>query len=384
MSRSAPGETRRSSPASSSTPASLTQRSAARIVAAAEASLQRLGTDRIDLYQQHQPDPQTPIDEILEALDRLVSAGKVREVGCCNFVAEQIDAAAETADRRSLAPYRSNQVQYSLLERPPDDVLRAVTNRGMSILAYFPLANGLLSGKYRRGQTPPSDWRLGADAPVSTMLRQGLLARRPPLSEERLATVEELENFARERGHSLLELAISWLAAQPVVTAVIPGVSPRGAGPGQRIRSRLGPVLGGAIRSGDDPRTRGQCRRGMNSVTSGQGRLPPTTNAPDHSLTVRTASERGADRRAIRRCLRATREEDRHEICRVCRWDALRTPLNTPVNRSLNAGQSAFDGATLIMWLAKMSASSRPAPEHGRRGQRDGTEGPSAAGPQAL
>jgi len=201
------------------------ERGAARIVAAAEASLRRLGTDRIDLYQQHQPDPQTPIDEILEALDRLVGDGKVREVGCCNFDMEQMDAAAETAGRLSLVPYRSSQLQYSLLERPPDDVLRAVERRGMSILAYFPLANGLLSGKYRRGETPPSDWRLGADAPVSTMLRQGLLARRPPLSDERLATVEELENFALQRGHSLLELAISWLAAQPVVAAVIPGVS---------------------------------------------------------------------------------------------------------------------------------------------------------------
>jgi aryl-alcohol dehydrogenase-like predicted oxidoreductase len=201
------------------------QRGAARIVAAAEASLRRLGTDRIDLYQQHQPDPDTPVDETLEALDRLVRDGKVREVGCCNFTAEMLDAATEAAGRSSLAAFRSCQVQYSILERPPDDVLAALQRNGVSVLAYFPLASGLLTGKYRRGEPPPLDSRLAADGLVSSMLRDGILARRPPLSDERLATVERLTAFAAERDHSLLELAISWLACQPLVASVIAGVT---------------------------------------------------------------------------------------------------------------------------------------------------------------
>ncbi|WP_007509818.1 aldo/keto reductase [Pseudofrankia saprophytica] len=201
------------------------QRGAARIVAAVEASLRRLGTDRIDLYQQHQPDPDTPIEEILEALDRLVRAGKVREVGCSNFTGEMLDDAAETAARSSFSPYRSCQVQYSVLERPQQDVLDAVARHDLAVLAYFPLASGLLTGKYRRGVPPPPDARLGADAMVSTMLRQGIMARRPPLSDERLATVEQLTAFAEERGRSLLELAISWVASQPTVASVLVGVT---------------------------------------------------------------------------------------------------------------------------------------------------------------
>jgi aryl-alcohol dehydrogenase-like predicted oxidoreductase len=201
------------------------QRSAARIVAAVEASLMRLGTDRVDLYQQHQPDPFTPIEEILEALDRLVRAGKVREVGCSNFSGEMLEDAAETAVRLALRPYRSCQVQYSLLERPSTDVLAAVERHHIALLAYFPLASGLLTGKYRRGQAPPPDSRLGAEGLVSSMLRDGIMAARPPLSDERLATVERLAGFAEERGHSLLELAVSWLASQPGVGAIITGVT---------------------------------------------------------------------------------------------------------------------------------------------------------------
>jgi aryl-alcohol dehydrogenase-like predicted oxidoreductase len=158
------------------------QRGAARIVAAAEASLRRLGTDRIDLYQQHQPDPETPIDEILEALDSLVRSGKVREVGCSNFTADMLDSAAESAQRSSLSPYRSNQTQYSILERPPDDLTDAAVRNDVALLAYFPLASGLLTGKYRRGQKPPPDTRLGSDGVVSAMLRDGIMAARPPLS----------------------------------------------------------------------------------------------------------------------------------------------------------------------------------------------------------
>jgi aryl-alcohol dehydrogenase-like predicted oxidoreductase len=201
------------------------ERGAKRIVAAAEASLRRLGTDRIDLFQQHQPDPALPIDEILEALDRLVREGKVREIGCCNFTADMIDVAAEAGAHIGVRPYRSCQVQFSLLERPADDLLEAVGRNDMSILAYFPLASGLLTGKYRRGEPPPPDSRFGASGFVSSMLKEGIMARRPPLSDERLITVERLTTFAVERGHSLLELAISWLASRPIVGSVIAGAT---------------------------------------------------------------------------------------------------------------------------------------------------------------
>jgi aryl-alcohol dehydrogenase-like predicted oxidoreductase len=112
-----------------------------------------------------------------------------------------------------------------VLERPPADVLTAVERNRMSILAYFPLASGLLTGKYRRGEPPPADSRLGADGVVSTMLRQGVMARRPPLSDERLTTIARLSAVAAAQGHSLLELAVSWLAAQPIVASVITGVT---------------------------------------------------------------------------------------------------------------------------------------------------------------
>ena len=200
-------------------------RGATRIVAAVEASLRRLGTDRIDLFQQHQPDAETPLDEILEALDALVRDGKVREVGCCNFSADMLDRATEAARRIGAQPYRACQLQYSVLERPPADVLAAVARNQMSVLAYFPLASGLLTGKYKRGEPPPADSRLGAEGVVSTMLRQGIMARRPPLSDERLTTIERLTALAAAQGHSLLELAVSWLVAQPVVGSVITGVT---------------------------------------------------------------------------------------------------------------------------------------------------------------
>jgi aryl-alcohol dehydrogenase-like predicted oxidoreductase len=201
------------------------QRGAARIVAAVDASLRRLGTDRIDLYQQHQPDPFTPPEEILATLHSLVRSGKVREVGCSNFTGEMLNDAAEAAARASLTPYRSCQTQYSLLERPSDDVILAAERHDVALLAYFPLASGLLTGKYRRGQKPPADSRLGADGLVSSMLRDGIMAARPPLSDARLTTVGRLAAFAEEQGHSILELALSWLVSQPGVGAIITGAT---------------------------------------------------------------------------------------------------------------------------------------------------------------
>ncbi len=177
---------------------------------ACEASLRRLGTDRIDLYQLHRPDPQTPIAETLGALDELVREGKVREIGCSNFTAEQIREAGET--RRGGARFVSVQNEYSLLQREPESgVLEECERRGLAFLPYFPLANGLLSGKYRPGQPPPEGSRAadGFGPKVFT--------------EENLQIAARLAEFAASRGRTLIELAFSWLAGRPAVASVIAG-----------------------------------------------------------------------------------------------------------------------------------------------------------------
>jgi aryl-alcohol dehydrogenase-like predicted oxidoreductase len=194
-------------------------------VAALEASLRRLGTDRIDLYQQHFPDPHMPVDETLDAMDQLVRAGKVREAGWCNVTADMVDEAARVATDRGTRAFRSCQLQFSVLERPEAEVLAALERQSVALIAYFPLANGLLTGKYRADAPAPPTSRLGADAMVSQFLRDGIMARRPPLSPERLATVARLNDFARDHGHSILELAVSWLASQPTVGSVLTGVT---------------------------------------------------------------------------------------------------------------------------------------------------------------
>lgn len=174
----------------------------------AEDSLRRLGTDTIDLYQIHQPDPNTPIADTLGALDELVRAGKVREIGCSNFSAAQI--------REAGGKFVSVQNNYSLFQREPEaEVLPECQRGGLAFLPYFPLANGLLTGKYRKGQPLPKGSR--ADAGFGPKV----------FTEENLEKVEGLIQFAEGRGHSLLELAFSWLAAQPAVASVIAGaVSP--------------------------------------------------------------------------------------------------------------------------------------------------------------
>lgn len=185
---------------------------------AVEDSLRRLATDRIDLYQLHQPDPETPIADTLEALDQLVRAGKVREIGCSNFSADQIRE-AEAAARKGAARFVSVQNEYSLLHREPEpDVLPECERRGLAFLPYFPLASGLLTGKYRRGQPAPAGSRLSGG---------GRFARFLPkfFTDPKLSTVESLLEFATSRGHTLLELAISWLAMRPVVASVIAGAT---------------------------------------------------------------------------------------------------------------------------------------------------------------
>lgn len=182
------------------------------VLQAAEGSLHRLGTDHIDLYQLHQPDPQTPISETLEALDQLVRQGKVREIGCSNFSAAQIREAQEAAGPR--AHFVSVQNQYSLLHREPEtEVLPECRKLGLAFLPYFPLANGLLTGKYRSGQPLPKGSR--GDAGWGPKV----------FTEDNVARVERLIDFAASRGHSLLELAFSWLAAQPGVASVIAGAT---------------------------------------------------------------------------------------------------------------------------------------------------------------
>ena len=177
--------------------------------AALDASLRRLQVATIDLYQIHFPDPNTPIADTMQALNDAVKAGKVREIGCSNFSAEQMRAARATPGPRYFA---SVQNDYSLLERAADaEVLPECARTGVAFLPYFPLANGLLTGKYRKGKTFPEGSR-GKDAFGPEVF-----------TAENIERVEALIAFAESRGHALLELAFSWLAARPEVSSVIAG-----------------------------------------------------------------------------------------------------------------------------------------------------------------
>jgi aryl-alcohol dehydrogenase-like predicted oxidoreductase len=177
---------------------------------AVEASLRRLQTDFIDLYQLHRPDPLTPIAETLAALDELVAEGKIRYIGNSNFKAWQVADADWTARDLGTERFISAQNHYSLLERgAEDELLGACSQFGVGMLPFFPLANGLLTGKYRRGETKPEGTRL-ADRPISEVTYDRL---------------EALEGFAKQRGHTLLELAFAGLLAQPTVSSVIAGAT---------------------------------------------------------------------------------------------------------------------------------------------------------------
>jgi aryl-alcohol dehydrogenase-like predicted oxidoreductase len=182
---------------------------------AVEDSLSRLGTDRIDLYQLHAPDAKTPIADTLGALGELVAEGKLREIGCSNFNTAMLEEAA-AAVTGGAPGFVSVQNQFSLLHREAeDDVLPLCDRTGVAFLPYFPLASGLLSGKYKAGEAPPEGTRLAAmgDAAASQ------------LSDERLATVAALEKVAESEGHSVLELAIAWLLTHPSVASVIAGAT---------------------------------------------------------------------------------------------------------------------------------------------------------------
>ncbi|MPY09214.1 aldo/keto reductase [Arthrobacter bussei] len=182
------------------------------IVRAAEASLRRLGTDWIDLYQYHAPDALTPIEESLAALDDLVTSGKVRYVGHSNFAGWQIAEAEFTARSGGYTPFISAQNPYNLLDRRLErEVVPAVEAYGLGVLPYFPLANGLLTGKYRRNEVPEGS-RL-------THSRQNVL------DTADWDQLEAYSAFAAERGVSEVQVAFSWLAAQPAVGSVIAGAT---------------------------------------------------------------------------------------------------------------------------------------------------------------
>jgi aryl-alcohol dehydrogenase-like predicted oxidoreductase len=180
---------------------------------AAEDSLKRLRTDYIDLYQLHRPDDTVPIADTLGALDDLVKAGKVREIGCSNFSADQLHE-ADTFAKPGAARFASVQNEYSLFHREPENaVLRECAALGISFIPYFPLANGLLTGKYRKGKAPPEGARI-------TSGWHGEL-----LTDENLEKVEKLVAFAESHGHTILELAFSWLLERSFVASVIAGAT---------------------------------------------------------------------------------------------------------------------------------------------------------------
>jgi aryl-alcohol dehydrogenase-like predicted oxidoreductase len=179
---------------------------------AVELSLRRLGTDVIDLYQLHTPDPLVPIADTLGALDELVRAGKVREIGCSQFSVDQLRE-ADAAVKPGAARFVSVQNEYSLLRRQPENgVLQYCERSGMAFLPFFPLASGLLTGKYRKGKGIPegsriADWFEGKISPVD------------------LDRIEGLIEFADSRGHTILDLAFSWLRAHPMIASVIAGAT---------------------------------------------------------------------------------------------------------------------------------------------------------------
>lgn len=185
------------------------------ITRAIEDSLRRLRTDHVDLYQHHEPDDATPLEETLGALDLLVRQGKVRAIGSSNYSGAQIDAAAALSAERGAAHFVTAQNQYNLLEREQveTDVTPACERHGLGILPFFPLASGLLSGKYRRGEEPPPGSKFAAN-------RERGAER---MTDANFDVVEALEEFARERGLRLIDVAIGGLAAQPRVVSVIAG-----------------------------------------------------------------------------------------------------------------------------------------------------------------
>ena len=185
---------------------------------AVEGSLRRLGTDVIDLYYLHRPDPDTPVADTLGALAALVDEGKVREVGCSGFSADQMRQADAVAGQ---VRFVAVQNEYSLLHREPEDgELAAARKLGLAFVPYFPLKSGLLTGKYRRGDAPPEGSRLGGkDGSRFNGMGDALL------TDDNLETVERLIALAGDRGHTVLNLAFAYLLAHDPVASVIAGAT---------------------------------------------------------------------------------------------------------------------------------------------------------------
>ncbi|HEY3188294.1 MAG TPA: aldo/keto reductase [Solirubrobacteraceae bacterium] len=190
--------------------------SEARVTRVCDESLGRLGTDYIDLYLLHQPDPTTPIAETLSAFAKLVAAGKVREIGCSNFSGAQLEEAEAVANDLGVPRFVNAQNDYSLLNRSvEDDVLPVCERLGVVLMPYFPLASGVLTGKYKKGEAHPEGSRLAAWGPMADQFA----------SDEKLDVVERLQEYAAAHGHTLPELALSWLAGAPTVGSVIAGAT---------------------------------------------------------------------------------------------------------------------------------------------------------------
>ncbi len=186
------------------------------IMSAVEDSLRRLKTDWIDLYQIHQPDPNTPIDETMRALGDLISQGKVRYIGCSNYASWQVAEAQWTAKTEHLSAFISCQDEYSLVIRDLDKTLMPMMPQyGLGLLPYFPLACGLLTGKYKRGAAMPEGARLTTTPRHADRY----------MTDTNWTMVEKLDAFAAKHGHSLLELAFSWLANRAPVSSVIAGAT---------------------------------------------------------------------------------------------------------------------------------------------------------------
>ena len=186
------------------------------IMSAVEDSLRRLETDYIDLYQMHRPDPETPIEETLRALDDVVRSGKVRYIGNSNYAGWQAAEAHYVAKQGNLSPFISAQNEYNLLDRRIEAELVPACNKyGLAILPFFPLASGFLTGKYRQGQDLPAGTRLANAGPMAARV----------LTDKNYETLGKLEAFADAHGKTMLDLAIGWLASLPHVGSVIAGAT---------------------------------------------------------------------------------------------------------------------------------------------------------------
>jgi aryl-alcohol dehydrogenase-like predicted oxidoreductase len=185
--------------------------SAENIRVALDQSLTKFQTDRIDLYQLHRPDPDTPVAETMGALEDFVTAGKIRYYGCSFFTGAEMQEAVDEAQRAGLRGFVTAQNAWNVLEREIEaDLIPVCEAKGIGLLPYYPIAKGLLTGKYQRGNAAPAGSRLAGDQ---------------YLADADFDLLERLEGYAKDHGHALLTLAISWLAAQPSIASIISGAS---------------------------------------------------------------------------------------------------------------------------------------------------------------